>query len=228
MSDFTDAANTGNNMTTTVGAMDMAKQARAADQIFDMTNGVSRAEILSKADDFALPGSGLLNFAGGALSMLGLGLDIDDMISNGVSAENVVSASGNGAGVVSALAGATPLGAATAGWSLGTTTGQAGINHARKHGYLGRTNTEYESAGNRGYDDLAADAGRWVQRKLGDGVIGDVAGGITTVGTSILATPAAAVSGIASGVESAGRFIFNQDEPLLEGIRAPRIPGEND
>jgi hypothetical protein len=194
-----------------------------------MTKGASRSQLLKSVDasgDFGFKGSAPLNVVGGVLSGLGLAMDAFDMVENGIGIDNSISASGNAAGVLSAVAGATPLGAAAAGWSLGTSAGQAGINHAREHGYLGSTNTEYESAGNRGWDDLAADAGRRVRDGLGGGVVGGVAGGVTTIGASVVGAAGAAGSAVAGAAEGAGRRLFGCNHSLFEGI-GPQIRAAN-
>jgi hypothetical protein len=219
-----EAAGTANNVATAAGYSNTLRSAATVDRAAS-----PGASLASRGQSLAgRPSSPLgtaINVAGGALSALALGSDISDMVSNGIGAENAVSASGNLAGLLGAVVPGVP-GLVAGAYSTGSMVGQVGNSFIRDTGLLGEKNRAYESAGNRGWDDMAADWGRSTRRALGGGVGGQLAGGAATLAGSAIGAAGAAgsfavstASAAKSMVGSAGSFLL---DAATSGITAPK------
>lgn len=188
------AASDGNNGGTVLGAVDAACHAPSATQV---TRSVMRTGFGAEAALGArsLPMSGMLSYAGGALSALGLADNVYDMAENGANANNVTNAASNvlnvassGAAIFGAEGGAaaTTLGPLAAAGALGLTIGSVGNASAKRRGWAGQ-NDEGE---NRSWSELAADWGSYTRAGVtgvtGNETMGFLGGLGGTLGGSIV------------------------------------------
>jgi len=107
-----------------------------------------------------------------------------------------------------AAAATAPIGAVAGAGATGYQMAKAGSEALKRLGWLGKQNAEYGNPHeNRDASDLAADAGRWVRRKLGGGTVGKIAGGATTILASGVTGAGAAVTGVVDTIGSAGKSL---------------------
>jgi hypothetical protein len=231
----TDAIDTANSATTNLGAVDAALKAKEATRLVDISAKAVPHGAAYKAADaagYGLPGSGALGHVGGALAAFGFGMDIANIVENGLTGDNMTSALTNGLGAGSWMAGtagvaggaastvAAPLMAAGAG---GLTVGSYGNGVVEKLGWLGKSG-EVDKNGeqkNRNWSDLAADWAYDADSTAGTiagFVAGTVAGGIGAAGTAVYGAGRAVRGGVADGANALGRATGWWGNPLLAGV----------
>jgi hypothetical protein len=200
----TDVANSG---LTVAGGVDSAMQA------------AGRAAVLPQ---WATP-------IGTGLSAIGGVQDVQDIVNNGATQQNVTSLIINGTGTAAGLplgAASGPLAAVAGGAQAGTIVGQQGQEFAKRTGILGKQRvptadgTYQEQAGgdNRDWSDFAADAGQW-----GKEACGDVCGGVALVGGTVVGTAGAAITGTIEVAKDVGSMVGGVGEMLAEGAKPASI-----